>query len=216
MMTLENMHNDQNKKIQPVSEKETNKQKKLATVSKVNVNSAKQQPNDVHPSLFKTGCTGPVYSRARSSCSTIACNTTFAGLDFHWWGRWRMCLWRRDIVPGLLRGISCLRDLCKAAVAEDKRMLPAAWEMLAEDTLTTDSSLPSSLTSRVRMSSSNTAIVLLRSAARKKKNNHKKTLHLRKKKYWFFFILFLEHTIAREVTISCCDSSDYWYFIILP
>lgn len=52
-------------------------------------------------------------------------------------------------------------------MAEDRRMPPAAWEVLAEDTLTTDSSFPSSLTSRVRMSSSNTAIVLLRSAARK-------------------------------------------------
>lgn len=70
-------------------------------------------------------------------------------------------------------------------------MLPAAWEMLVEDTLTTDSSLPSSLTSRVRMSSSNTAIVLLRSAESKKKKKLQKEA------------LFIEQTVNRSHGISC-------------
>lgn len=91
----------------------------------------------------------------------------------HWWGRFRTCLWRRDI-PSLLPGTSCFEDFCRAAEAE-ARTPPDEWDAFVEDALTTDSIFPSSLTSRVRMSSSKTAIVLLRSAAceRQNKNNLK-------------------------------------------
>ena len=61
-----------------------------------------------------------------------------------------MCGWRRD-VPGWL----------------EARMPPVVWEVFVEEALTTVSIFPSSLTRRVRMSSSNTAIVLFRSAVGK-------------------------------------------------
>lgn len=76
------------------------------------------------------------------------------------------CGWRRD-VPWWLPGISCFEDFCKAAGAESRP--PAVLETFVEDALTTDSIFPSSLTSRVRMSSSNTAIVLFRSAVCRRK-----------------------------------------------
>lgn len=53
-------------------------------------------------------------------------------------------------------------------------MPPAVWEAFVEEALTTNSIFPSSLTSRVRMSSSSTAIVLFRSAACKENNNKTK------------------------------------------
>lgn len=70
MVISENIHTHKKKiqcknKIKPV------------TVSKVDLNSAKQQPNNVHPSSFRTGRAAPVYSRVRCSSFTIACNPCF-------------------------------------------------------------------------------------------------------------------------------------------
>lgn len=75
-----------------------------------------------------------------------------------------MCGWRRDF-PGWIPGFSRFAALCRAAGADASRP-PTVWELFMEEELTTSSIFPSSLMSRVRMSSSNTAIVLFRSAVR--------------------------------------------------
>lgn len=80
-----------------------------------------------------------------SKIKTISINQNYAP----WCGRGLlgMCGCRRD-VPGWLGA----------------RTPPAVWDVLVEEALTTSSIFPSSLTNRVRMSSSSTAIVLFRSA----------------------------------------------------
>lgn len=104
------------------------------------------------------------------------------------WGLLGICGWRRD-VPGWLPGVSCFEDFCRAAAAE-ARMPPAVWEVLVEEAFTTNSIFPSSLTSRVRISSSNTAIVLFRSAACKGKRRKEKQTQINA---WECFLTTIKH-----------------------
>lgn len=125
---------------------------------------------DVHVSLLLFICLMLTHQRKmrEKMCSNVKTMKEKQSI-YHSYAPWRdrgllgTCGWGREI-PRWLPGAPCFEDFCKAALAES-RMPPAVWEVFVEEALTTKSIFPSSLTSRVRMSSRSTAIVLFRSAA---------------------------------------------------